>query len=513
MEADRGTWCCNRCTLVNSNDSDQCLACSASHASDDLGDAHSLLERGYTSGAVARGFPPPAHDESARDVWAPSGGGNHPDAEADAELDGEPASGGLWGLISSGSSLISSSGSLLNMALGRALTGSVAIAGAAAGAIFGAVAGRATERGARRGAGIGALAGAIVSMEVLDALRNAYLERSGAISGGGSGAGAGGGQGSRRGASGRGGQGTWMYSGYYNFGGRGGVLIHRRGGGAGRSLSGSGGLGRLSGSRGGGGGELGSSVDDEILAVRMQMGFIDELLHEHRLSHGGAAVTGGGAAWMSPQGQLIDVDSLTYEEMLQRFGTGHAAPPPTNAAVLGEIPCWRYRPKGGANAESPAGPSSSSSTAAVAAGAAGGAWSGNCEGANGTEANKSKEDKGMAGELGRIQGNGRANGGGLISGEVDAYPPSAHTAEASSCDDDSRHSEFSSHKCIICLHDFEVGEWLRSLPACLHTFHRSCIDTWLGEHQGICPVCRTPVTTATPASPAGSATRAASLAA
>ncbi|KAI3991201.1 hypothetical protein MKX01_022422 [Papaver californicum] len=43
--------------------------------------------------------------------------------------------------------------------------------------------------------------------------------------------------------------------------------------------------------------------------------------------------------------------------------------------------------------------------------------------------------------------------------------------------------------CSVCLHDFQLGETVRSLPYCHHMFHLPCIDKWL-EKQGSCPLCR-----------------------
>lgn len=47
------------------------------------------------------------------------------------------------------------------------------------------------------------------------------------------------------------------------------------------------------------------------------------------------------------------------------------------------------------------------------------------------------------------------------------------------------------NRCVICMIDFEVNDTIKYLP-CMHTFHQSCIDTWLLRSL-ICPSCMEPV--------------------
>ena len=47
--------------------------------------------------------------------------------------------------------------------------------------------------------------------------------------------------------------------------------------------------------------------------------------------------------------------------------------------------------------------------------------------------------------------------------------------------------------CGICLSEYENGEEIKSLPMCLHHFHKECIDKWLSINK-ICPVCREEIT-------------------
>lgn len=47
---------------------------------------------------------------------------------------------------------------------------------------------------------------------------------------------------------------------------------------------------------------------------------------------------------------------------------------------------------------------------------------------------------------------------------------------------------FNNNKCLICLHSYENGDFLRKLR-CNHMFHRDCIDPWLST-KDMCPHCR-----------------------
>lgn len=49
-------------------------------------------------------------------------------------------------------------------------------------------------------------------------------------------------------------------------------------------------------------------------------------------------------------------------------------------------------------------------------------------------------------------------------------------------------------ECSICLCEVNVGDKIRCLDSCGHTFHRSCIDLWL-LRRGDCPLCKRSVAT------------------
>ncbi|KAK4257092.1 hypothetical protein QN277_006725 [Acacia crassicarpa] len=44
--------------------------------------------------------------------------------------------------------------------------------------------------------------------------------------------------------------------------------------------------------------------------------------------------------------------------------------------------------------------------------------------------------------------------------------------------------------CAVCLESFKDGDVCRLLPNCSHSFHVSCIDSWILKTP-ICPICRT----------------------
>ena len=46
--------------------------------------------------------------------------------------------------------------------------------------------------------------------------------------------------------------------------------------------------------------------------------------------------------------------------------------------------------------------------------------------------------------------------------------------------------------CSICHSAFSNNDICRKINACQHSFHQSCIDSWLNQHN-TCPLCRTSI--------------------
>ncbi|GFY99664.1 RING/U-box superfamily protein [Actinidia rufa] len=66
---------------------------------------------------------------------------------------------------------------------------------------------------------------------------------------------------------------------------------------------------------------------------------------------------------------------------------------------------------------------------------------------------------------------------------VDSFPVRCHRKPdtTESADDDAQ--------CYICLSEYEESDKIRVLP-CRHEFHMMCVDKWLKEIHGVCPLCR-----------------------
>lgn len=46
-----------------------------------------------------------------------------------------------------------------------------------------------------------------------------------------------------------------------------------------------------------------------------------------------------------------------------------------------------------------------------------------------------------------------------------------------------------SESCLICIEEYKINQFKRTLPLCQHTFHKKCIDKWIKKNSS-CPICR-----------------------
>lgn len=66
---------------------------------------------------------------------------------------------------------------------------------------------------------------------------------------------------------------------------------------------------------------------------------------------------------------------------------------------------------------------------------------------------------------------------------VDSFPIKSHKKG------DKAEGGVEPDQCYICLAEYEEGDRIRLLP-CHHEYHMSCVDKWLKEIHGVCPLCR-----------------------
>lgn len=86
----------------------------------------------------------------------------------------------------------------------------------------------------------------------------------------------------------------------------------------------------------------------------------------------------------------------------------------------------------------------------------------------------------------------------VVSEDADAAPPTTtdtvNTTTAASATPSADNDEM---LCSICVEPFVKGDDVRVLPQCNHNFHPKCLDPWLLNVSGTCPLCRLDLTPST----------------
>ncbi|KAJ6816899.1 RING-H2 finger protein ATL56-like [Iris pallida] len=80
-------------------------------------------------------------------------------------------------------------------------------------------------------------------------------------------------------------------------------------------------------------------------------------------------------------------------------------------------------------------------------------------------------------------GEGEYSHGGLSSDDLEKLPCYDYAPKDST-------ENHSPAECALCLEAFRDGDKCRLLPACRHSFHAACVDSWLSK-SSVCPLCRT----------------------
>ena len=155
-------------------------------------------------------------------------------------------------------------------------------------------------------------------------------------------------------------------------------------------------------------------------------------------------------------GDQLDVDNMSYDDLLERFGTGSSTQR-ADARTIAALPEWTYRSCGN-----------------------------NGDGHNGS---LSDELRGSSGRLSSpIDMTAGRRVGAQLASPIDLTTDSGIPAAKKSNADSNGGEGEEKPTCNICLEEYIDGDKLKTLP-CLHFFHASCIEKWL-KSVNKCPICK-----------------------